>query len=67
MRAPTGARIEQDGRLVCRTTGELCFSSEEAIVRSRNDVLATAFRCEACGAWHVDRVLLGVPRSVEVL
>jgi hypothetical protein len=66
MRAPTGARIEQDG-LVCRATGERCFSSEEATVRSRSDVLATAFRCAACGAWHVDRVLLGVPRSTEVL
>jgi hypothetical protein len=55
------------GELTCRATGSLCYTSEEAAVRSRNDVLATSFRCESCGLWHVDRVLLGVPRDVEAL
>lgn len=65
-RQQTGAKLE-DGVLWCRATGERSYTSEEAAVRSRNDVLATGFKCEACGLWHVDRVLLGVPRSIEAL
>ena len=55
------------GELTCRATGDLCYTTEEAVTRSRNDVLATPYQCKSCGMWHVDRVLLGVPRGTEVL
>jgi hypothetical protein len=56
-----------DGVPHCRATGERCFTSDQAATRSKSDVLATAYQCGACNSWHVDRVLLGVPRQTEAL